>query len=138
MKLYTEEQLKVLLNALIDIKNWNEELEEQWEDCGYRAIEAINEFADKEPIELPSWISIIDSLPNPLQTVWISNGKGWTTLGCISEAEEGDDGRFYWHWCQTNGVIYQDNEEIVSECEGDDLDVLFWHPLPKPILNQNK
>ena len=54
MKLYTEEQIKILLNALIDIKNWNEEFEDEWEDCGYRAIEAINEFADKEPIELPS------------------------------------------------------------------------------------
>lgn len=54
MKLYTEEQVKILLNALTDIKNWNEELEDEWEDCGYRAIEAINEFADKEEIELPS------------------------------------------------------------------------------------
>lgn len=54
MKLYTEEQVKILLNALTDIKNWNEELEDEWEDCGYRAIEAINEFADREEIELPS------------------------------------------------------------------------------------
>ena len=54
MKLYTADQVKILLNALIDIKNWNEELEDEWEDCGYRAMDAIDAFADKEEIELPS------------------------------------------------------------------------------------
>ena len=54
MKLYTEEQVKLLINALNDIKNWDEELEDEWEDCGYRAIDALNEFSDKDAIELPS------------------------------------------------------------------------------------
>ncbi len=54
MKLYTEEQVKVLINALKDIKIWDEELEDEWEDCGYRAIHAINEFDKLTPIELPS------------------------------------------------------------------------------------
>jgi hypothetical protein len=76
-----------------------------------------------------SWISIEDSLPDHLQTVWISNGKGWTTLGCRVETNDG------WHWAETNGTIYQEGEQIVSECESDDLDVRFWHPLPKAILS---
>lgn len=54
MKIYTKEQVKILLKALFDIKNWNEELEDEWQDCGYRATEAINEFANKEDIELPT------------------------------------------------------------------------------------
>ena len=54
MKLYIEEQVKVLLNALNDIKNWDEELEDEWEDCGYRAIDALNKFSDENEIELPS------------------------------------------------------------------------------------
>jgi len=29
------------------------------------------------------WVAIENGLPEELETVWISNGKGWTTLGCI-------------------------------------------------------
>ena len=54
MKLYTADQVKILLNALTDIKNWDEELEDEWEDCGYRAIDALNNFSDVNGIELPS------------------------------------------------------------------------------------
>ena len=54
MKLYTADQVKILLNALTDIKNWDEELEDEWEDCGYRAIDALNNFSDVNEIELPS------------------------------------------------------------------------------------
>ena len=61
MKLYTEEQVRILLNALIDIKNWDEELEDEWEDCGYRAIDALNNFSDVNEIELPSDEEIVES-----------------------------------------------------------------------------
>lgn len=134
MKIYTEKLYKLYMEWVDKVPD------EKSIFTPKEIVNAISNIIESNPslIELSSWISIIDSLPNPLQTVWISNGKGWTTLGCISEAEEGDDGRFYWHWCETNGVIYQENGEIVSECEGNDLDVLFWHPLPKPIFNQNK
>ena len=73
-----------------------------------------------------SWVAVENGLPEELETVWISNGKGWTTLGCIVYAEGG------WHWAETNGVIYQEKDKIVSECESDDLDVKFWHALPEP------
>lgn len=72
------------------------------------------------------WVSTLDKLPKPLQTVWISNGNGWCRLGCLVESDGG------FHWAESNGVIYVENGEIVSECESDDLDVLFWHELPKP------
>lgn len=74
------------------------------------------------------WIDVNDHLPDELETVWITNGKGWTTLGCWSYFDENE-----WCWAETNGTIYQDEDEIVAECEADDLDVKFWHRLPKPI-----
>lgn len=72
------------------------------------------------------WVAVTDALPKALQTVWLTNGKGWVCLGCLVEDAEG------WHWAESNGVIYIENGEIVSECESEDLDVNFWHELPKP------
>jgi len=71
------------------------------------------------------WVSVTEALPKPLQTVWLTNGKGWACLGCRVENNEG------WHWAESNGIIYVENGEIVSECESEDLDVKFWHELPK-------
>ena len=72
------------------------------------------------------WVAVTDALPKALQTVWLTNGKGWCCLGCLVEDAEG------WHWAESNGVIYIENGEIVSECESEDLDVIYWHELPKP------
>lgn len=74
------------------------------------------------------WISVEDELPSPLQTVWISDGEVWTSLGCRTEPDT--DG--LWCWAETNGIIYEQDGEIISECEADDLDVRFWHPIPEP------
>ena len=71
------------------------------------------------------WVDVNDALPKPLQTVWLTNGNGWACLGCRVEVDGG------WHWAESNGVIYVENGEIVSECESEDLDVNFWHELPK-------
>jgi hypothetical protein len=83
------------------------------------------------PLDVISWVAVENGLPDELETVFISNGKGWTTLGCIvyglaSTVKGG------WHWAKTNGVIYQEEGKIVSECESDDLDVKFWHRIPEP------
>lgn len=72
------------------------------------------------------WVAVTDALPKPLQTVWLTNGKGWCCSGCLVESDGG------WHWAESNGVIYIENGEIVSECESEDLDVNYWHELPKP------
>lgn len=77
--------------------------------------------------QLSNWIDVDSELPEPLETIFISDGKGWTTLGCRVEMQDG------WFWATTNGIIYEENGAIVSECEGDDLDVKFWHKLPKPL-----
>ena len=74
------------------------------------------------------WVLCDDDMPEPLETVWISNGKGWTTLGCIVDFEEG------YCWAElVNGLVYQEGDKIVAECEADDMDVVFWHRLPQPI-----
>ena len=79
------------------------------------------------------WVSVKDALPECLETVWVSNGKGWTTLGCRTDLY--DDGEGGWAWCWSaiaNGIIYEEDGNIVAECEEDDLDVQYWHGLPKP------
>jgi hypothetical protein len=78
------------------------------------------------------WISVTEKLPEPLQTVWLTDGKGWVALGCLVEDAEG------WHWAESNGVIYAENGEIVSECESEDLDVHYWHELPKLFIKNGE
>lgn len=91
----------------------------------------IKEWTDKNApigreLGVSGWVAVTDALPKALQTVWLTNGKGWCCLGCLVEDAEG------WHWAESNGVIYIESGEIVSECESEDLDVNFWHALPKP------
>ena len=73
------------------------------------------------------WHDANVNLPDELETVFISNGKGWTSIGCLFY--EQDCG---WHWAEINGVIYEEKGLIVAECESDDLDVRYWRKLPKP------
>jgi hypothetical protein len=40
----TNEKHKILLDALNDIKNWDDDLQDEWGDCGYRASAALEEF----------------------------------------------------------------------------------------------
>lgn len=91
---------------------------------GYSKIEEEKSESNKGYVS--GWIAVTETLPKPLQTVWLTNGKGWVSLGCLVESDGG------WHWAQSNGIIYIENGEIVSECESEDLDVNFWHELPKP------
>jgi hypothetical protein len=39
-----KEQIKPLVDALEDIINWNEDLEEDWGDAGYRAKDALETY----------------------------------------------------------------------------------------------
>lgn len=89
-----------------------------------------NEITQDEGCSLSNgWIDVNVQLPNELETVFISNGKGWTSIGCLVY-EQGCG----WHWAETNGIIYEENGKIVSECESDDLDVKYWHKFPKPPI----
>ena len=89
----------------------------------------LKEDADKILLNIcnvSGWVATTDKLPKLLQTVWVCNDKGWIALGCLVETHEG------WHWAESNGVVYIENGEIVSDCESEDLDVVYWHELPKP------
>ncbi len=101
-----------------------------------KAMNLVQEFVNTLPASLSSpgsgWVKVEDGLPEVLETVWISNGKGWTTLGCRSDYQQGDDGELIWCWCATNGTIYEEDGKIVAECEEDDWDVRHWRPLPAP------
>ncbi len=60
-------------------------------------------------IEESGWVAVTDALPKPLQTVWLTNGKGWVSLGCRAESDGG------WHWAESNGVIYIENfTEVIN------------------------
>ena len=43
-----KEQIKPLIDALEDIKNWDDDLEVEWGDCGERAIAALKIFKEKK------------------------------------------------------------------------------------------
>ena len=91
---------------------------------GAGAIDATSEEALQ--VENNGWISVDKDLPKHLETVFISNGKGCTSIGCLVGFDDG------YHWAESNGVIYEENGKIVAECESDDLDVKKWHPFPLP------
>lgn len=58
-KLYTEEQVNELRRALRDIAKWDESLEDDWEDAGNRATDALKSFKNVNPILLSSDEDII-------------------------------------------------------------------------------
>lgn len=72
------------------------------------------------------WIKVDKKLPAENETVWaINKEKKYVWLACLIY----DDG---WLWAVSNGTIYSENGNIVSECEMDDeYDVTHWQPLPK-------
>ena len=99
-------------------------------------IYSLMEAARKDEAER-GWIAVENGLPDTLETVWISNGKGWTTLGCRSDLQDDGEGGLNWCWAAvSNGLIYEEDGIIIAECEGDDLDVRLWHRLPKPLKKQ--
>ncbi len=101
---YKEEVLQAMDEYASDLQSENERLKAEME-----------------------WILCDDDMPEVDETVWITNGCGWTALGCLVQCEGG------YCWAVTNGIIYEEDDKIVSECElDDDYDVVYWHRLPKP------
>lgn len=81
----------------------------------------------------PGWPSVNERLPDPLQLVWISDGKGWTRLGCRASPYLGLRAKKKCYWAILKGTVYEYNETIGGVVvEEDDLNVQFWHPVPKP------
>ena len=89
--------------------------------------ELLTDLANKMYYQQSEWVLCDYDMPEIDETVWITNGCGWTALGCLVECEGG------YCWGVTNGIIYEDHGKIVSECElDDDYDVVYWHRLPSP------
>lgn len=74
---------------------------------------------------LNGWIDAAIELPRLNETVWITDGKEWVAIGCLVECEG------VYQWAESNGFIYAEDGEIEAECEIEDLDVKYWHRLPK-------
>lgn len=64
MKLYTEEQVNELCRALRDVAQWDEFLEEEWQDVGKRAMDSLKSFNKYIPIELPTDDEVLYSAQN--------------------------------------------------------------------------
>lgn len=97
------------------------------------AVDAYSSASNNGKPIVSGWVSVHDALPETLETVWVSNGKGWTTLGCRTNLYDDGEGGRAWCWAAiANGIIYEEDGKIVAECEEDDLDVCFWHRLPVP------
>ena len=89
--------------------------------------EELTDLSNKMYYEQSEWILCDEDMPEVDETVWITNGCGWTALGCLVECEGG------YCWAVTNGIIYEEDGKIVSECElDDDYDVVYWQKLPNP------
>ena len=84
------------------------------------------------------WVSVKDSLPDYLETVWVSDGKGWTTLGCRTDLFDDGIGGLTWCWAACTGIIYEQEGKIIGECEEDDWDVKYWHKVPNPPIIKKK
>lgn len=52
------------------------------------------DFSDVKEGDLGGWVTVTDALPKALQTVWLTNGKGWICLGCLVVDAEGSQLRF--------------------------------------------
>lgn len=79
---------------------------------------------------LEQWVSVKDKLPEENETVWAYNiNDKFIALACLVYV----DG---WLWAVSNGSIYTDRGNIISECELDDeYEFTHWIPLPKVPIN---
>jgi len=111
---------------------------EEYNEFSVRGIEAYTEQAPKETksIEIMNnlkndislkWIPTKDQLPKESQTVWAYNNRTkFIALACLTYQED------TWLWAVSNGIIYSENNEIISECElEDDYDFTHWMELPQ-------
>lgn len=109
------------------------------DNCRYGKSELAEELLLLHEKTYNGWVSVNDRLPDMLKTVWVSNGKGWTSLGCRTPYYEGrEDDVLSWGWSAIlTGNIEEARGEITGDFEDDDWDVQFWHEVPIPPNNNN-
>ena len=72
------------------------------------------------------WNNVKNKLPKECETVFVSNGQGNTTIGCLIYCES------KWQWATiANAMVYEENGKIFAECEASDFHVKLWHKFPK-------
>ena len=91
----------------------------------------VNEVAIEYHRLMSEWYLVKDGLPDENKTVWLYNEKNkYVALGCsIYVNNEG------WFLAVSNGEIYSENGEIVTEAEIDDYEFTHWKyvdKLPQP------
>ena len=101
-------------------------LNENWTD-----EDIVNEVAIEYHRLMSEWYLVKDGLPDENKTVWLYNEKNkYVALGCrVYVNNEG------WFLAVSNGEIYSENGEIVTEAEIDDYEFTHWKyvdKLPQP------
>ena len=91
----------------------------------------VNEVAIEYHRLMSEWNLVKDKLPDKNKTVWLYNEKNkYVVLGCsVYVNNEG------WFLAVSNGEIYSENGEIVTEAEIDDYEFTHWKyvdKLPQP------
>ena len=76
---------------------------------------------------MSEWNLVKDKLPDKNKTVWLYNEKNkYVALGCsVYVNNEG------WFLAVSNGEIYSENGEIVTEAEIDDYEFTHWKYVDK-------
>ena len=89
--------------------------------------EIINKVAIEYHRLMSEWNLVKDKLPDKNKTVWLYNEKNkYVALGCsVYVNNEG------WFLAVSNGEIYSENGEIVTEAEIDDYEFTHWKYVDK-------
>jgi hypothetical protein len=114
-----------VIDYLIYYNKWRRDNDMEYEQPNPTELGKVIDQAVKMLAEY-DWIHVEDALPEHLQTVWCVTKDGTPFIGCYGYLE--NEG---WFWAQSNGIIYREGDSIISEAEIDDLDVVYWMPLPK-------
>ena len=87
----------------------------------------VNEVAIEYHRLMSEWYLVKDGLPDENKTVWLYNEKNkYVALGCsVYVNNEG------WFLAVSNGEIYSENGEIVTEAEIDDYEFTHWKYVDK-------
>jgi hypothetical protein len=72
------------------------------------------------------WFSLNENLPEENEIIWLYDSESnFVALGCLVFNE----GKY--NFAVSNGVIYAENNKIVSDCEIDDYNFTHWSKLPE-------
>ena len=107
-------------------KEIREILEGLTEICGSANIEPrIEDIINIVENRLPKWNKVKEKLPDINQTVWLTNGKDWVTLGCLVNY----DGKLMWS-CNNYVYVYSKDYQTAINYNIDFSEIIYWYPVP--------